>query len=84
MTRRQEFAQLLPTIVRLEAGGRPVHLRDIYAAVERDHPDLVDDEIEASTGRSRWQHELRWELETLVVHGDLKRRKELGRGMYSR
>jgi hypothetical protein len=83
MTRRQEFGQLLPTIVRSEAGGDPVHLRDIYVAVERDHPNLVDSEIEESTGRSRWQHELRWELETLVVHGELRRRKDLGRGLYS-
>ena len=83
MTRRQEFAQLLPTIVSTEAGGEPVHLRDIYAAVERDQPSLVDSEVEDATGRSRWQHELRWELETLVVHGDLRRRKDLGRGYYS-
>ena len=83
MTRRQEFAQLLPSIVASEAGGGPVHLRDIYAAIERDYPALVDSEIEEATGGSRWQHELRWELETLVVQGKLRRRKDLGRGMYS-
>lgn len=83
MTRRQEFAKLLPVIVRAERGGDPVHLADIYAAVERDHPELVDDEVEASTGAVRWKHELRWELETLVVNGDVRRRKDLGRGQYS-
>lgn len=74
---------MLPAIVRSEAGGGPVHLRDIYASVERDHPSLVDSEIEESTGRSRWQPELRWELETIVIRGNLRRRKDLGRGIYS-
>ena len=83
MTRRQEFAKLLPIIVSSEAGGSAVHLRDIYAAVERDHPSLVDTEVEPSTGAIRWKHELRWELETLVVHAELRRRKDLGRGVYS-
>lgn len=83
VTRRQEFAKLLPIIVDSEAGGSGVELRDIYAVFERDHPTLVDAEIEASTGAIRWKHELRWELETLVVHGRLRRRKDLGRGYYS-
>lgn len=83
MTRRQEFANLLPLIVRNESDGAPVHLSQIYAAIERDHPALVDDEIEVSTGVIRWKHELRWELETLVVNGAVQRRKDLGRGLYS-
>jgi hypothetical protein len=83
VNRRQELSKLLPIIVGSEAGGSAVNLRDIYAAVERDHPGLVDAEVEDATGRSRWKHELRWELETLVVHGDLRRRKDLGRGYYS-
>lgn len=84
MTRRQEFASPLPRIVRTEAEGEPVHLRQIYAAVERDRPDLVDDEIEPPPSNAvRWRHELRWELETLVVSGVVQRRKDLGRGLYS-
>lgn len=83
MTRRQEFAQLIPVIVRSERDGEAVHLSEIYAAIERDHPALVDDEVEPSTGAVRWKHELRWELETLVVHRDVRRRKDLGRGLYS-
>ena len=83
MTRRQEFAKLLPIIVDSEAGGSAVVLREIYAAIERDHPSLVDAEIEDSTGAIRCKHELRWELETLVVHGQIRRRKDLGRGYYS-
>lgn len=74
---------LLPVIVRNECEGRPVHLSQIYAAIERDYPALVDDEIEVSTGVIRWKHELRWELETLVVDGVVQRRKDLGRGQYS-
>ena len=84
MTRRQDFASLLPQIVRFEADGEPVHLRQIYAAIERDRPDLVDDEIEPPPSNAvRWRHELRWELETLVVSGKIRRRKDLGRGLYS-
>lgn len=83
MTRRQELANLLPVIVKSERAGGAVHLGDIYAAVERDHPNLVDSEVEATTGAIRWKHELRWELETLVIAGRVRRRKDLGRGMYS-
>lgn len=70
-------------IVRSERGGDALDLGSIYAAVERDHPTLVDDEVEPGTGAVRWKHELRWELETLVVNGEIRRRKDLGRGMYS-
>ncbi len=83
MTRRQEFAQLIPRIVRGERAGDPVSIADLYGAIERDHSDLVDAEVEASTGAVRWKHQLRWELETLVVRGEITRRKDLGRGIYS-
>jgi hypothetical protein len=83
VSRRQEFASLLPAIVRSEQAGDGLHLSQIYEAIERDHPELTDDEIEASTRAVRWKHELRWELETLVGSGDIRRRKDLGRGMYS-
>ena len=83
MTRRQEFAELIPRIVVSEHGGLPVSIAEIYGVVERDHPTLVDYEIEITTGAVHWKHELRWELETLVVKGAVKRRKELGRGVYS-
>jgi hypothetical protein len=58
-------------------------LSAIYSEVEALLPELVDDEVEATTGAIRWKHELRWELETLVVKGDVTRRHELGRGWYS-
>jgi len=83
MTRRQEFAELIPRIVTNENGGRPVSISEIYGAIEREHPELVDAEIEPRTGAVHWKHELRWELETLVVNDLVKRRKELGRGVYS-
>lgn len=83
MTRRQELARLIPDIVMTEKGGEPVHLADIYAAVERDHATLVDDEIEPASRALRWKHQLRWELETLVADGSVRRRKDLGRGIYS-
>lgn len=85
MTRRQELAALLPHIVDREADGEPVHLRQIYAAIERDHPHLVDGEVEPPPSNAvRWKHELRWELETLVVRGFVRRRKDLGPAFYSR
>ncbi len=83
MTRRHQFARAIPRIVRFERDGAPISIADLYSAIERDHPDLVDDEVEASTGSVRWRHELRWELETAVVKGDVLRRKDLGRGVYS-
>lgn len=76
---------LLPQIVEREAAGRPIHLSQIYAAIERNHGHLVDEEIEPPPSSAvRWKHELRWELETLVVNGTLRRRKDLGRAIYSR
>lgn len=82
MSRRAELAVLLPKIV--EAAGEPIHLSTIYAQVEQDRPQLVDDELEPGPSRVvRWKHELRWEMETQVVAGRICRRKDLGRGMYS-
>lgn len=83
MTRRHEFAQIIPRTVRGERAGDPISIADLYRAIERDHAELVDAEVESLTGAVRWKHELRWELETLVVSGEIKRRKDLGRGIYS-
>jgi hypothetical protein len=59
-------------------------LAEIYSWFETDHPELVDDELEPGPGHVvRWKHELRWEIETLVAAGAVKRRKDLGRGFYS-
>ena len=83
MSRRREFAKLLPLDIRDEKGGAPVHLSTIYEAIERDYPGLVDDGVETSTDAVRWKHELRWELETLVGGAAVTRRKDFGRGIYS-
>ena len=83
MTRRHEIAEILPRIIGHERGGDPVAIAEIYAAIEQDRPELVDDEIEATTGAVRWKHDVRWEIETLVSKGAIKRRKDLGRGVYS-
>ena len=83
MTRRSEIAALLPGLVKNETNGGAVPLGAIYLAVERERPDLVDDETEATTGAVRWKHELRWEIETAVVKGTLRRRKDLGKAIYS-
>jgi len=79
VTRRQQFAELIPQLVSAD----PISIADLYLAVEQARPDLVDDEIEPDTGAVRWKHEFRWELETLVVNGRVSRRKDLGRGIYS-
>lgn len=63
--------------------GDPISIADLYLAIERDHPDLADGDIEPDTGAVRWKHEFRWELETLVVSGKVRRRKDIGRGVYS-
>lgn len=74
---------MVQSIVGSAPAGAAVSLDEIYAAVTHERPDLVDDEIEAGSGAIRWKHELRWELETLVVAGQVRRRKDLGRGIYS-
>lgn len=71
---------MIPRIFRSEGAGAPRSIGDLCAAVERDRPDLVDDEVELATGAVRWKHEFRWELETLVVKGEVK---DLGRGVHS-
>jgi len=79
--RRRAFADLLPGIIRQ---ANAVRLSAIYSTVELDHPHLVDEEIEPPPSHGlRWKHDLRWELETLVVKGVVRRRKDLGRGIYS-
>jgi hypothetical protein len=83
MTRRQQFAMVIARIVSTERDGAPISIADLYSAIERDHPDLVDEEVESTTGAVQWKHELRWELETAVCKGEVRRRKDLGRGMYS-
>lgn len=80
MTRRQQFAEIIPTLV---CGNDSISLTDLYAAIEQDHPDLTDEEVEQDTGAVRWKHEFRWELETLVVTGRVRRRKDIGKGIYS-
>jgi hypothetical protein len=83
--RRSEFAEILPLIVDLEAVDGVAGLDCVYAAVERDYGHLVDAEVEPPPSNAlRWKHDLRWELETLVVRGVLRRRKDHGRGKYSR
>jgi hypothetical protein len=82
VSRRQEFAKLVPNI--LGRGRAPMTIAEIYRCLETDHPELIDDEIEPGPGHVvRWKHDLRWEIETLVVAGTVKRRKDLGRGFYS-
>lgn len=84
VTRRQEFATLLPQIIFQEMNGDPVDLGTIYVAVERDRPDRVDEDIEPPPSNVlRWRHALRWEIETLVVGGTVRSRKDLGRAIYS-
>jgi hypothetical protein len=84
-TRRDEFRRLIPDIISRLDTGRGVPLASIYAAINRDHPHLVDDEPDPhAPERPLWEHDVRWEIETLVLHHDIRRRKDLGRGMYSR
>ena len=63
-------------------GRSAVHLRGIYAAVERDHPSLVDTESRFRPG-GPVEARAAMGVETLVVNGELRRRKDLGRGIYS-
>ena len=82
-SRRNLFATKLQTLVRSERSGEPVTLKELYVAIARDMPELVDDEVEPNSTQLRWKHELRWELETLVVRHEITRRKDLGLGVYS-
>lgn len=81
-SRRRVLATVLPPLVRQLAGDGAVLLQNLYEAVELRYPELVDDELD-DDGKPQWRHEMRWEIETLVGDGLLKRRRELGRGWYS-
>jgi hypothetical protein len=81
VNRRRELNELLPRIV---AGADVMSLRQIYVGVKKAAPWLVDDEPDpAAMHRLKWEHDVRWEIETLVASGVLVRRRELGRGLYS-
>lgn len=59
-------------------------LSAMYDEMERRLPDLVDSEPDPfQPAGLRWHHDMRWEIETLVVHGVIRRRKDLGRGRYA-
>lgn len=84
MSRRQVFAQEIPKVIAGLDGGNGVALRTIYRAIAEGLPELVDDEVEVPPGHGlKWQHDVRWEIETLVGHNEIARRKDLGRGIYS-
>lgn len=82
MTRRQVFRELALHALR-DSSSQALQLRAIYDNVSELRPDLTDDEVESDSGRLKWKHELRWEIESLVRSGLILRRKELGRGWYS-
>src|SRR5205807_10213944 len=82
--RRTELRDHLPHIVRTLDHGAGAHLTEIYSYVERNHAHLVDDERDPPPGNGlKWKHDLRWEVETLVLQGVIMRRKDLGRARYS-
>lgn len=83
-SRRTAFREALPGLVSHLEQGRGVHIVQIYASAESELPQLIDSEPDPTAPRQlKWKHELRWELETLVQAGQVHRRKDLGRGMYS-
>lgn len=66
------------------ARGVPVSLAYFYEVVEREHPELVDSEPDPhAPSRPKWQHDLRWELQTAVSGGLIRKREDVGRGYYS-
>jgi hypothetical protein len=83
-TRREEFRRLVPEFIGSLDRGQGVTLSSIYAAIERVRPDLTDDTPDPhAPARPLWEHDVRWEIETLVHSHAIRRRKDLGRGMYS-
>lgn len=50
VSRRQQLG-LLPRILRAEAACGGINLSDVYAAIERGHPDLVADEVDLRRAR---------------------------------
>lgn len=81
MTRRRDIAALVVDLLD-QTPGIPVHLTHIYELVEAARPDLADDELDSS-GRSKWQHDVRWELQTGVLSTRVTKREDIGRGYYS-
>ncbi len=84
MTRRNEFAALIVDLLD-RSGSTPVHLQWLYEQISHARPDLVDDEPDPyAPDRPKWQHDVRWELQTAVTNGSISKRSDVGRGFYSR
>lgn len=83
MSRRTELAVLIPIV--LEGyQGHPVHTNVIYKHIQALRPDLVDDEPDPYTPtRLKWEHDVRWELQSGVTDGRIVKREDVGRGYYS-
>lgn len=84
MTRRNEFAALIVELLD-RSGPTPLHLQLIYEQIADTRPDLVDHEPDPhAPNRPKWQHDVRWELQSAVTAGRISKRSDIGRGFYSR
>ena len=83
MTRRNEFAELIVEILD-RSGCTPVHIQLLYEQISHIRPDLTDDEPDPhAPKRLKWQHDIRWELQTAVTNRRISKRSDVGRGFYS-
>jgi hypothetical protein len=84
-TRRDEFRRLIPDIISRRDRGQGVPLASMYAAIERDHPDLwmtnLIHTLRPAVVRAR-RRALGDRVPVFILH-IIRRRKDLGRGMHS-
>jgi hypothetical protein len=67
-----------------DVGTDVVSLTDLYGAAERRYGDLLDRRPDpARPSQQKWQHDLRWEVQTAVSERRIVKRNDLGRALYS-
>lgn len=82
--RRQVFRAELPRMIASASTNGLISLDQLYEQVASRFPLLLDEQPDPPPGHGlKWQHELRWGLETLVGQKVVLRRKDVGRGFYS-
>lgn len=61
-----------------------IHIQQIYQEVALLRPDLIDNEPDThAPTQLKWQHDLRWELQSAVTARRILKRTDVGRGYYS-
>lgn len=80
---RRRIGEELPLLFS-DIGGDTASLTQLYDAAERRYGRLLDRRPDpARATQQKWQHDLRWELQSAVDDGRVLKRTDVGRAVYS-